>query len=288
MRINVTSEDVQKRFASLIDARKPELAGWLLELRETTLENVLTMDEVRKIVESGEIEPQWLAYWRNQYSEFVEHKVKPVWERAIASGHALTGERLSAVFGGRGVLDYESALLGYMATRGGELAVQLSESQHIAMRTILTNALREGQTVDEIKQRLALCVGLVERDACAIIKYRERLRGVLNERELNRRVQKYYARHLRYRSERIIRTEVAKAYNYAQDAVVKDWLSQNPGVQMIKRWRLGGSAPCAICLSLDGLEVGINGKYEITGGEAEYPPAHPHCYCYVAYEAEVS
>lgn len=105
--------------------------------------------------------------------------------------------------------------------------------------------------------------------------------------------QKYAERKHRQRAMTIAQTEGAFAYNRGADEGIRQAQAKGYLGVMKKRWSTSGDdAVCALCTSLEGVEINMDDEFNIKGrslfeGHHMLPPAHPRCACAVEYiEAE--
>lgn len=88
-----------------------------------------------------------------------------------------------------------------------------------------------------------------------------------------------------WKTERLVRTEMAHSYNSAHQSSFESMARTMPDVR--KKWvHLGASGPthpCTVCGTLDGTTKPVDGTWIVTIGKRSrkvaHPPAHPHCDC---------
>lgn len=96
----------------------------------------------------------------------------------------------------------------------------------------------------------------------------------LTDVEIANRIKENITETYAYRSQRIVRTEMAEIVNRAElETAIRN------GSQK-KTWRAAGVNVCPTCLGNDGVTVGINGSFP-SGDMA--PTAHPNCGCLLEY-----
>lgn len=106
------------------------------------------------------------------------------------------------------------------------------------------------------------------------------LRGVKGERGaiVEKIPEGLFARY-RYWAERVVRTELASAYNQRALASIHEAARLIPGSQ--KRWCTDGTGCPKICDPIDGQTVDVNQSFITPVGACDCPPGHPNCRCRV-------
>lgn len=82
------------------------------------------------------------------------------------------------------------------------------------------------------------------------------------------------------RAEMIATTEVTRASDQGQAAIVRQIKADNPAIRMREFWDTNNDEMvCPICGSLHGVEGDGNGNFTTKTGETYQVPAHPRCRC---------
>lgn len=181
----------------------------------------------------------------------------------------------------------------WVEVRGTELAVNLADEQHRAMRAILRQyTLAEPLPVDEVARRLRAVIGLTQREAQAVERMRQRLLDAGEDAVKAEHVTQNYAGWLsRRRALRIARTEQAFAYNYGHFESMRQVQDQplfGPEARVVKVFRTAeNERVCPYCGPLEGAVIGLEETFP--GGTRRLPavfvpPLHPHCQCAVEYQ----
>jgi hypothetical protein len=180
------------------------------------------------------------------------------------------------------------------------------------VRAILTRAYRDGLTVQQQSRLLREFIGLTPAQYAAVENYRRMLEagdaaalerqlrdarfdrtltrlmaegGRPTRAQIERLVQRYTERQLRYRAEMIARTETIRAANAGQieawrQAQQQGWLSNTVRMQWIVT---RDERTCKICPQIPGLNPGgvpIGGAFQSPVGLVRQPPdPHPQCRC---------
>ncbi len=81
-----------------------------------------------------------------------------------------------------------------------------------------------------------------------------------------------------YNAERLIRTELANAYNAHHQESIHDFAEDQAvgGQEVMKRWDASADRRCALCDAVDGEQVPTHEPF--SSGDM-YPPLHPNCRC---------
>lgn len=145
-----------------------------------------------------------------------------------------------------------------------------------------------GQGGEDIDMSEARVVRFIEKEAGGMIEginktTLQKLRTSLVEGvkagegipELKARVADIYDAARGKRAEKIARTEVLRATNFATQEAYRQ-----SGVVEGKEWLTAlDDRVCPICDPLDGKIVGLKKSFETSVGSVDYPPAHPACRC---------
>ena len=154
-------------------------------------------------------------------------------------------------------------------------------------RDAIAEVIRRGQLgqldIPHQARLIENLVGLDSRQANALVNYEWYLRGMGKpEPQIERMVQREYARRLRYRATTIARTESARAATIGQNegwrqAADNGYLNR----QTTLRELVLANNPCPICLDLRGQQVGLDEPYgpDVNGETHDGPPIHVNCEC---------
>lgn len=289
--VPVNSARLRAELNGIITAEKPKLTRWLQSTWKAN-GNAISDREIQEAIVSGDILPSWVDAWQQNYARFINERLAPRWEAAMMKG----GRRLINGIGGLGI-EHEFMLLGptvenWIAQRGGELIVGLTENQATAMRNLLRrNLIQSPISNRNLAQLVRPLIGLTNQESAAVSRLYTNLLedGVSTEQSLRQAVRRtsFYRNR---RADRIARTEMAYAYNNGayhavQDLVSSDVLEQ--GEYFVKEWSANlGERTCYWCQELDGKIVGIDETYPAitrTIPNTFVPPAHPNCRCVIIY-----
>ena len=132
-------------------------------------------------------------------------------------------------------------VIKYLSEEAGGLIKGINEFTLKKLRGELAEGVKEEEGIDDLKSRVS---------------------GVFGESALKR-------------AEKIARTEVLRASNFATDEAYKQ-----SGIVKGKEWLTAlDERVCPICEPLDGKKTSKKGLFSTSVGEVPYPPAHPNCRC---------
>ena len=249
-------------------------------------QQALTYQEIREWFKNGDIDEETWQAWQQDYSILVTQKLRDsIWQQAIIAG--TIGQKLFSDLEKRGFkADLISERINeYIKNKSTELITRVTTEQREAIRTLLMQAINEGQSSEEFSKVIRPIVGLDKRQAVANIKYYNKVKETLKKEHPRMKAEnakkkareaalKYAEKQHRYRAQRIAQTEMAFSYNFGADEAAEQahqsgWLGQFKRV-----WcSAGNQNVCEDCQNLDGNEIesGI------------LPPLHPNCRCAIQY-----
>ena len=260
-------------------------------------QDAITYQELREAVREGEISPEEVQNWQQDYAVLVAGTLRAVWENAARAGPA--GQPLldGALF----QMDMQKpGILNWIEERGAAFVTNCTEEQKRAIAALLAKKMREGHTVDELARLIRPCIGLTEGDAKAVQRLYDTVADTLRREHPRMKAesirkkaldaaQKYAERKHRARALTIAQTESAFAYNRGADEGIRQAQEQELIGPVKKRWCTSGDdAVCKICAALEGMEAGLDEGYPFPGrslfeGNRLLPPLHPRCACAVEY-----
>lgn len=239
--------------------------------------------ELRNAVTTGELSGPVFAQWRRDYVRMLNEQMIPSWRRMIEAGSdtILNPQPFSVL---RNVDDWINA-------RGGELIVDITEQQRLAVRGLLRHFnVNQPLSPHEMGRMLRPVVGLTQRQSGAV----RRLHQTLTDQGLPRRavlhqVGNYATRLRRFRAERIARTETAFAFNFGQHAQMRQKIEDGEfSGPVVKTWLTAqDELVCPWCAPLNGQQIGFEETYPAVTKRIPntlVPPAHPMCRCSISYD----
>jgi SPP1 gp7 family putative phage head morphogenesis protein len=267
------------------DLDRPALARVVLAYLTVLAGN---MGQARRMLQWFDVERTIAALKLEQLSNLataVEPILRSTWERGLAVAAAAPP-----------IAGTEATLLVQLATneglnieridwarrQAGELIQGVSMETRYAVRRIIEAAVARGTAPRETGKLLEAIVGLTERQAQAVARYRATLvEAGTKPAILDRLVARYGTRLLRHRAQMIARTETIRAANEGRRA---QWQRNvQEGVILPERWEREWVAivpsdgrTCSVCVDLDGQRAPIDGTYP---DGSDGPPGHPVCRC---------
>lgn len=275
----ISKANALSTLSSFIDHNSPKLATFLAR-QWSQQQNAITYRELREAIFAGQLDMQYLTQWQQDYSDFVATYYAPLAEKAIKNAAA----NLATAYGGALIDPLSTTVDSFIKTQGGKLIKEISTAQFNAINTLVRQAsLSETMTVDQLARSIRPCVGLTQRQAQAVKNYYDSMIAQgYSPAEATKRQAVYAERMHRRRAATIAQTEMAYAYNYGMDAVVRDNIKNGVYEQGVtKRWRTAyDENVCDICGGIDGEEIDINKPFS---NGYMLPPGHPNCRCAASY-----
>ena len=286
------ADNPSQQLLDFLDKKEPQLVRFL---HHTWNEQgrAITYREIREMIMSGQITPDLLDEWQQDYSVFVTKYVRPLY--------------LSAMTAAAGVIHQKYPLFAFdpMAdgvkywtdTMGAAFVTNSTREQIDAVRWVVSRAAQlQDLGVDELARVIRPMVGLNRPQTIANMNYYQRLReGGTSAEKAKEMAIKYSAKQHRYRGHMIARTELAFAYNKGEHLGVEQAIDRGYMGHVVKVWTdAGDNRVCDICRDLhrrthrQAVEFsqgfGFKTKLKINNPDIDLtPPAHPHCRCVVEY-----
>lgn len=270
--------DIKQTLDGWIDYSSPKL-GTFLNRTWKNQQQALTYKEIREAIFAGQLDPGYLAQWRQDYSKFIINGYAPLAQQAIDN----SAHEMQQLFGlGAKSLNYPY-IDSFIATQGGKLIREVSEEQYKAINVLVRQAsFSETMDVKELARAIRPTVGLTTRQAqAAYNRYQQAIADGYSP-DKAREIQAKYAERLhRTRAETIAVTEMAYAYNYGQQAYMEQCIKDGLIGGARKKWMTAfDERVCEVCGKLDGEEAEMDAPFSIG---VPVPPAHPRCRCTVNY-----
>lgn len=202
-------------------------------------------------------------------------------------------------------------VVAFLTQYGFDLIRGITLETAAAIRLIMQRNVAAGIAPKETAREIMSVVGLTERQAQAVLNFRRALQSgdfaaakrlalrdkrfdgslkqgaKLTPEQIDRIVQRYAERQLRYRAQMIARTESIRALNKGQ---IEAWRQADEQglleADMREQW-LPGPEACPLCDSIPSMNpegVRIGGLFNTPYGFMDGPPAHPNCRCALGLE----
>lgn len=171
----------------------------------------------------------------------------------------------------------------FPATRAIELSRQLADEQRRILSWATREATKRRFTPEQRQRWLSDVAGLTQREASALLKFRDRLvADGVRETWVQSRTTKLANRYLGQRARRIAFQQTQIAYNLGQREVWR--AAKSKGFlrgRVFRRWVVHETErTCKTCMGLNGQTVGLDEPYRTSDGAAAEPgEVHPYCAC---------
>lgn len=280
---------VLRKLRSFLDKNEPELVYFLVNLWNSQ-GKAITYKELREAILNGDIDPEYIAQWQQDYSWFVVEHLQPAWMLAIETAV----EDLNKRFPLWNFDPMAEGVRSWVQTRAAVFVTNSTDTQIQGLRALVQRAaVLQDMTVDQLARAIRPMVGLTLQQSAANLRYYENLiaNGISQKRAQDLSL-KYAARQHRYRGYNIARTELAFAYNKGADEGTRQ--AQDAGFlgEVVKIWcTADDERVCKICGALDGKQIAMDDEFDFhtkleasNPGIKRTPPAHPSCRCAVLYK----
>lgn len=295
------SAAVLRLLRSFLDENEPGLVRILVNTFRSQ-GNAITYKELREAILAGDISPEWLDDWMQDYSRFVTRELQPAWEKAIKAAVEELERKYPAFF----FDPMADGVRSWAESRAAEFVTNVTQTQIEGLRALVQRAASlEDMTVTELAKAIRPMIGLTQQASLAAMNYYETMRanGISEKRALDRTI-RYAARKHRERAYLIARTELASAFNQGAHEGTKQAQAAGLIGQCKKVWSTArDERVCSCCNALNNTEWGMDDDitysytYKRSGVTAvrrinpnladpdagKRPPAHPGCRCAVKY-----
>jgi SPP1 gp7 family putative phage head morphogenesis protein len=287
--ININTRDIEEVMRGHLNAVEPKMRRWLYSTWTADRE-AIKYQEIRNAIRDGEISADWLRQWQQSYTKLVNEKIAPQWEKTMLSASGALIEEaaeqgIKLEFG-----EQAYRVQNWIRQRGGELIVNLTESQFTAIRrTIEHYTIRDPIHSDELARLIRPMIGLTPKQSEYVRNYREKLVDQeLSAKKIEHMVGNYAGRLHRVRAERIARTESAFAYNNGMLETMRH--SQDEGLirgTVVKVFHASkDERMCPHCGGLHNKKIGLEDTFPGVTKRIPttyVPPVHPGCRCAVLF-----
>lgn len=259
-------------------------------------QSAITYQELREAVVGGKLDENTFMEWSRDYSFLLNNEFKTILTTAIEAGSY--SQPIIQTLNGYRFNNQTPAILNWIQQRGSELVTNCANEQKEAINLLLSKAVIENNSTEEIARYIRPCIGLTKGQAQTNLKYYNNIVNNLKEQHPKMKLEsiqskareaaaKYAERQHRQRALTIAQTEMATAYNKGADESIRQAQAQHLIGTVKKRWSTSGDdAVCTRCGSLEGVEIDMYSKFAINArstGEGLTPPAHPRCACAIEY-----
>ena len=211
-----------------------------------------------------------------------------------------------------------SATVAYLNAEAGARIKAISDATLAGLRAVLLDGVKAGDHPRVIARSMRDSIGLTERDALAVARYRANLinrsaaakRGLRDRRYdgivsrvrrkpatmemIDRAVERKSAMMLKARAETIARTEAARALNVGQMTAWRQMAADRgiPGSAIRRFWTVAhDERTCDFCngvVDKNAKGVTLDQPFDTDFGPIDTPPLHPNCRCVLRMEMDVA
>lgn len=279
-----------RKLRRYLDSAEPSLVYFLTNLWNAQ-GKAITYKELREAILSGEIDPEYLKQWQQDYNKFVVKHLLPAWEEAM---QAATDE-MAAKYKDWYFDPMADGIRNWTQTRSADFVTNVTQTQIDGLRAVVERAAKlEDRNVDMLARTVRSMVGLTRQQSEANLKYYENLlnNGVKQEKARELAI-RYTARQHRYRGYNIARTELAFAYNQGIYEGVKQAQAKGYMGDVVKVWcTADDERTCEVCGALEGKIIALDADFDIQTSLSAFktptikkvPPSHPSCRCGVLFK----
>jgi len=284
-----TAAEVLRKLRSFLDVSEPGLVRFLVRIWNLQ-GKAITYKELREAILAGDIDPDYLEEWRQDYARFVTEHMLPGWIDAMEAANA----DLKAKFPQWNFDPFAEGVRSWTEERAAEFVTNVTDTQIQGLRAVVQRAaVLEDMGVDELSRVIRPMVGLTHQQSVANLNYYNTLiEGGMSKKRAKDLSIRYAARQHRYRAYNIARTELAFAYNKGAHEGTKQAQEKGYMGEVVKVWcTADDERVCSICGGLDGKTIAMDDDFDFytklqaaNPGIRRTPPAHPSCRCAVMYK----
>lgn len=215
-------------------------------------------------------------------------RLRPVITQAFTRAAEIAVEQLGQV---GATVTFDAAnprAAAWAADHAANLVVEITDAQRQAIRALIQRAqLAEGETWESVARQLRDVVGLTERQAQAVARFRaELVSDGVGAKKVDQRAAKYAAAQLAARAETIARTEIQTATYQGQLEAWQQGMEQGEldPARTSRVWlvRDDDRLDTEVCEPMDEQRRAWDKPFRTGDGRSlMMPPAHPRCRCAV-------
>ena len=280
---------VLRMLRSFLDKREPGLVHFLVNMWNAQ-GKAITYKELREAILNGDISPEYLEEWMQDYSNFVVEHLQPAWIDAIE--HSVLD--IKNKFPLWNFDPMAEGVRSWVKDRAAEFVTNCTDTQIQGLRAVVQRAAAlQDMSVDQLARAIRPMVGLTVQQSAANMRYYETLitGGTSKKRALDLSI-RYSARQHRYRGYNIARTELAFAYNKGAYEGTRQAQEEGFIGEVEKIWcTADDERVCPVCGRLEGKRIAMDDDFDFytklqtnNPGIRRTPPAHPSCRCAVIYK----
>ena len=275
--------EVLRKLRSFLDSAEPGIVKILVNTWQTQ-GNAITYKEIREALLRGDISPEYLNEWMQDYSRFVVKYLQPAWHEAMEAAAA----ELAMQYPEWNFNPMADGVRSWTEQRSAEFVTSVTDTQIEGLRAVVQKAaVLQDMPVDALARAIRPMVGLTRQQSIANLNYYTKLveNGVSEKKAKDLSI-RYAARQHRARAFNIARTELAYAYNQGHYQGTKQAQAAGYFKRAVKVWCTADDEErvCPICKALEGKTIDLDDEFDFktkltTPGIRRMPPAHPGCRC---------
>lgn len=242
------------------------------------LRDKIDLSRLRELLDRGD-QGDLGAFW-DAFEQEVTPELRPAIREVFLQAAQRTGAPLDLRFDITNPRAVEA-----INTQAATLIRDITMTSRDAIRAVLREGFQRGVPVPEMARRIRSSIGLSERYARAVDRYRQgQLDAGVAPGKVAERSDRYANRLLRLRATTIARTETIAASAAGQHAAWQEAKAQGLLSGGKRRWIVTPDESLCpnICEPMDGQERGLEEAFTTGQGDSVmHPPAHPACRCAV-------
>lgn len=275
----------------LADRLEPKLRQAFLQAIQNIHDQV-ALDDLAIAYLSGHVTQMEVEAQLNQLSNLGE-AVDPIIRQGFLLGSQQAMDAIAGADIGLSLSLVNPAAVSYAQEQAAELVTLTNEAARDAIRQVVAAGLQRGDDPYTVARLIRSIVGLNGPQGEAVTNFYDRQSELVDQGEITaeqalNRTERYSAAKMRERADMIARTEAITSLNHGQQALweqAKTHGHLNPDVTF-RQWIISqDEITCeAICLPMDGVEVGLDEPFILPDGSETMVPgadAHPNCRCTV-------
>jgi SPP1 gp7 family putative phage head morphogenesis protein len=283
-----TADQIEATLRAYLSSAEPKTMRMLSNTWDRQ-RSLITQQDLIEGATNGTITAATAGKWQDQYAEYVNNKLAPIWRAGGSTASNFIAESIGLNFP-----NYQprfpqalERIDNWIKQSGGALIANLSDEQMKAVNAILQHHIvNEPLSATELGKVLRPVVGLTKREAEAVKNRRAKLiKQGMTLAQATRKAATYAAKLHRVRAERIARTELVAGFNQGALAGIKASIDEGTLTdQTVKEWNTSeDERVCTVCAPLHGTTKELDEQFSSRGRTTEVPPIHPSCRCTIIY-----
>lgn len=257
---------------------------------------VLTYQQIRTWIDSGDVTQADLEAWRGDYMKALSEKLKPVWMKAASAPVVPDNPNFKWISDSEWEYSPQKGGMDrWLRDHTAKLVTRINDQQQQALKEVIAYGKIQKMGADELSKYLRPLVGLNGPQAMANAKYYMTIKAKLAdehprmkpeniEKKARHMAQMYGEKQHRDRAKMIAQTELVNIYNSGSHYAIMQAISDGYIDAVTKTWVTARSdRVCAGCAALEGVTIPVDDYFAFRGTRVLYPTAHPRCKCVVEY-----